>query len=124
MHDVYIGIGTNIEPRSERIEEAMASLEQFGNITKRSSIYETAPYGYAEQADFLNAAVLLRTDLELPELHTQLRLLEKQLGRTERLRWHEREIDFDILFYDDIITHSKTLTVPHPELQFRSFVLE
>ncbi len=123
MHNVYIGIGTNIEPRSERILKAIESLTQFGIIEKRSLIYETAPFGYTDQPNFLNAAILLRTNSELVELHEGLKLLEKKLERIERQRWHEREIDFDILFYDAVTLISKTLTVPHPQLQNRAFVL-
>jgi len=123
MHNAYIGIGTNIEPRFERIRVAIDSLRQFGIIERKSSIYETAPYGVTDQPDFLNAVILLRTELELHELHTGLRNLEKELGRTERPRWHQREIDFDILFYDDVIFDSENLTVPHSELHHRSFVL-
>lgn len=123
MHNVYIGIGTNIEPRLERIEQAIDSLSQLGSVEKKSSIYETAPYGFTEQAKFLNAAVMLLTELELTPLHNALKILENELGRTERQRWHEREIDFDILFYDDVIMDSGILTVPHKELQNRSFVL-
>ncbi|MFI5264585.1 MAG: 2-amino-4-hydroxy-6-hydroxymethyldihydropteridine diphosphokinase [Candidatus Kapaibacterium sp.] len=123
MHNAYIGIGTNIEPRSQRIHHAIVSLEQFGTIDRKSSIYETAPFGITDQPDFLNAVLLLNTELELGELHTALRNLEKKLGRTQRPRWHEREIDFDILFYDDVIIDSEILTVPHSELHHRSFVL-
>ncbi len=124
MHNAYIGIGTNIEPRAVRMQEAIRSLEKFGVIEKRSTIYETAAYGYTEQADFLNAAVLLQTALELTDLHNSLHLLEKELGRNDRPRWHEREIDFDILFFDDMVMQSKNLTVPHAELQSRIFVLQ
>ena len=105
------------------MREAIESLERFGIIKKKSLIYETAPFGYTEQADFLNAVVLIETESELAELHDALRQLEKQLGRAERPRWHEREIDFDILFFDDVIMDSKHLVVPHPELQNRAFVL-
>ena len=106
-----------------RMQEAFGALRQFGIIEKKSSIYETAPYGFTEQSDFLNAVVVLQTQLELTNLHNTLRQLEKDLGRTNRPRWHEREIDFDILFYDDVAMNSKNLIVPHPELQNRSFVL-
>jgi 2-amino-4-hydroxy-6-hydroxymethyldihydropteridine diphosphokinase len=123
MHKVYIAIGSNIEPRKERMLRAFQSLQELGIIEEQSSIYETAPYGFTEQLFFLNAVVSLRTELELPALHEALQNMEKNLGRTERPRWHEREIDFDILFYDDVITDSKLLTVPHPELQKRAFVL-
>ena len=123
MHSAYIGIGTNIEPRSERMRQAIESLKKLGIIERESTVLETAPYGYTDQANFLNAAVLLRTELELADLHEALRRLEKDLGRSERPRWHEREIDFDILFYDNVVFASKTLTVPHPEIQYRMFVL-
>ncbi len=123
MHRVYIAIGTNIEPRLKRIQEAFNTLSQFCVIEKKSSIYETAPYGYAEQADFLNTVILVQTELELEPLHRSLKILESELGRSERERWHEREIDFDILFYDDVVMDSPSLTVPHKELQNRSFVL-
>src|SRR5438309_643671 len=115
MHNAYIGIGTNIEPRLERMQQAILSLESLGKIEKQSSIYQTAPFGFTEQGNFLNAVVLLRTELSLDELHSELQHLEKDLGRTKRLRWHEREIDFDILFYDSVILNSETLTVPHSE---------
>ena len=123
MHEVYIGIGTNIEPRRERMQQAIDSLRHIGMLEKMSSIYETEPYGYIDQAKFLNAVVLLHTDLRLDRVHYDLKILEKKLGRTERLRWHEREIDFDVLFYDDVVLNSIVLTVPHKELQNRSFVL-
>ncbi len=123
MHRVYIAIGTNIEPRMARIQDAFTALSHFGLIEKTSSIYETAPYGFTEQADFLNAVILILTELELESLHNALKILESELGRTERQRWHEREIDFDILFYDDVVMDSVSLTVPHKELQNRSFVL-
>jgi 2-amino-4-hydroxy-6-hydroxymethyldihydropteridine diphosphokinase len=123
MHSVYIGVGTNIEPRLERMQEAIHALEEFGTIQKQSSIYETTPYGFTEQPNFLNAVVSLDSDLSLSDLHDALHSLERQLGRVNRERWHEREIDFDILFYDDVIFNSKSLTIPHSELQKRSFVL-
>ena len=123
MHNAYIGLGTNIEPRSERMRQALESLKQLGTLEQVSSIIETIPYGYTDQPNFLNAAVLLRTEFELPDLHVSLRRLEKELGRAERPRWHQREIDFDILFYDDVILGSEPLTVPHPGIQNRTFVL-
>ncbi|MEP7234757.1 MAG: 2-amino-4-hydroxy-6-hydroxymethyldihydropteridine diphosphokinase [Ignavibacteriota bacterium] len=123
MHKVYIGIGTNIEPRSSRMNEAIAALEDLGTLTQRSSIYETAPVGYSEQPDFLNAVVLLTTPMEVGNLHTELRRLELRLGRTTRPRWHEREIDFDILFFDELQLVSDELVIPHPESIHRSFVL-
>jgi len=123
MHSTYIGIGTNIEPRFERMHDAIIALKEFGEIEKKSSIYETAPFGFTDQSNFLNAVVLLRTELELTQLHNSLKQLEKELGRVDRQRWHEREIDFDILFFDNVIITTEKLIVPHQELQNRAFVL-
>jgi 2-amino-4-hydroxy-6-hydroxymethyldihydropteridine diphosphokinase len=123
IHNAFIGIGTNIEPRIARMKDAIRALRDFGDVEKQSRVYETAPFGYTEQGDFLNAAVLLRTELELSQLHSILKQLEKKLGRVDRLRWHEREIDFDILFFDNVTISSQELTVPHSELSKRAFVL-
>ncbi|MBS1903393.1 MAG: 2-amino-4-hydroxy-6-hydroxymethyldihydropteridine diphosphokinase [Bacteroidetes bacterium] len=123
MHHAYIGIGTNIEPRFERMRAAIEALSMIGSIAAESEIYETTPMGYTEQSDFLNAAVRLETDLSATELHTALKGLERHLGRQHRERWHEREIDFDLLLFDDEVILSETLTVPHPEMLRRAFVL-
>lgn len=122
-HTAYIGIGTNIEPRLDRMNEAIDRLKLIGELDARSGYYETTPIGYSEQADFLNAVVRLATDLSATELHAALKALELHLGRQHRERWHEREIDFDLLFFDDEVIDTDTLSVPHPELHRRSFVL-
>ncbi|HYM19678.1 MAG TPA: 2-amino-4-hydroxy-6-hydroxymethyldihydropteridine diphosphokinase [Candidatus Kapabacteria bacterium] len=123
MHTAYIGIGTNIEPRIKRIEQAIDELSAFGEVVSSSAVYETTPIGYAEQSNFLNAVVKLHTVLSAHELHSGLKSLEVHLGRQHRERWHEREIDFDMLFFDDDVIETGTLTIPHPELHRRAFVL-
>ena len=123
MHIVYIGIGTNLEPRLRRMSDAYAAIERLGVVEMRSSMYETAPQGYTEQPNFLNSVVMLGTKLPLETLHGELKKIEIDLGRKKRSRWHEREIDFDILFFDDEIVVSDDLTVPHSEIKNRSFVL-
>jgi 2-amino-4-hydroxy-6-hydroxymethyldihydropteridine diphosphokinase len=122
-HTAYIGIGSNIEPRRERIQKALDALAIIGSIDAASSIYETTPVGFTDQPDFLNMVVRLVTPLSADELHSKLKSFEEQLGREKRERWHEREIDFDILFIDDTIIETPSLTVPHPELYRRAFVL-
>lgn len=122
-HTVYIGIGTNIEPREERMEAAIAALSQRWIIVATSSIHETAPVGYIDQPNFLNAVVALSTSDAPHDLHRELKALEQSLGRQQRERWHEREIDFDILIYSDLILNDDGLTIPHSELHKRSFVL-
>ena len=82
-----------------------------------SGVYETAPVGGVPQPDFFNAVVELRTQLGPLEFANRLKALETALGRTARPRWHEREIDLDLLFYDDLMMHSPELTIPHPKLR-------
>jgi 2-amino-4-hydroxy-6-hydroxymethyldihydropteridine diphosphokinase len=124
MNNVYIGIGTNIEPRFDRMEHAMLELDALSPIVAKSSIYETAPVGHLDQPQFLNAVVMIRTDLRPEELLAELREMEQELGRRHRERWHEREIDFDILLYGNEIVNFDHLRIPHPEMHRRKFVLE
>jgi 2-amino-4-hydroxy-6-hydroxymethyldihydropteridine diphosphokinase len=119
----YIGIGTNIAPRSERMQNAINALAKRWTLTAQSSIYITKPVGYTEQPDFLNAVVSLTTDAEPEALLLELKQMEQQLGRKDRERWHEREVDFDLLFLDDMIVHTSALKLPHPEALRRIFVL-
>jgi 2-amino-4-hydroxy-6-hydroxymethyldihydropteridine diphosphokinase len=121
---VYIGIGTNIEPRFDRMEHALLELDALSPVLEKSSIYETGPVGHLDQAHFLNAVVMLKTDLRPEELLAELREMERELGRRHRERWHEREIDFDILLYGKEIVNFDHLRIPHPELHNRKFVLE
>jgi 2-amino-4-hydroxy-6-hydroxymethyldihydropteridine diphosphokinase len=120
---VFISLGSNLEPRSERLQAAIAALRTFGEVSKVSRVYETVPVGGVPQPEFLNAVVELDTTHGPLELLRALKEIEKKLGRQQRPRWHEREIDFDILFYEDLMLHSPELTVPHPEIQNRAFVL-
>ena len=80
--------------------------------------------GYSDQPNFLNGVVELHTRLNAEDLRAGLRKIELELGRQVRPRWHEREIDLDLLFFDDEIIASPSLTVPHPELHRREFVLK
>jgi len=102
---------------------AVTGLNKIGDIARVSSVYETAPVGGIPQSDFLNAVVELQTAIQPMELVAELKSLEKMIGRNERPRWHEREIDLDILFYDNLVLQTATLILPHPELHKRAFVL-
>ena len=124
MVKVYIGIGTNIEPRFDRMEHALLELDALSPVIAKSSIYETAPVGHIDQPHFLNAVVLIKTELEPNDLLEQLLQMEAELGRRSRERWHEREIDFDILLYGNEIVNSDKLRIPHADLHNRKFVLE
>ncbi len=120
---VFIGLGSNIEPRLDYLKSAIKELQVLGSGAKISSVYETAPVGGVPQRDYLNAVVELHTALSPLELITRLKALEKSIGRKDRPRWHEREIDLDLLFYGDLILDSDTLRLPHPEIPHRAFVL-
>ncbi|HET6400412.1 MAG TPA: 2-amino-4-hydroxy-6-hydroxymethyldihydropteridine diphosphokinase [Candidatus Kapabacteria bacterium] len=119
----FIGLGSNVEPRLGYLQSAMNGLRTLGEIVNVSSIYETEPVGGVPQPDYLNAVVELRTPLGPLELAVRLKALEAALGRTARPRWHEREIDLDLLFYGDLVMNSPELTLPHPEIPKRAFVL-
>jgi 2-amino-4-hydroxy-6-hydroxymethyldihydropteridine diphosphokinase len=122
-HLAYIGVGTNIAPRSERMKEAFDALEAKWQVLAKSSIYLTKPVGFTDQPEFLNAVVGIICEQEPKELFRELKLLESSLGRVTRERWHEREIDFDILFFDNINFNDEVLDIPHPEALRRNFVL-
>src|SRR5688500_10696365 len=98
----YVGVGTNIEPRMERMKAGLTALSSLAKVLNVSSIYESAPYGVQGQAAFLNAVAAIITEYPPFELYAKLKALEGNLGRQKRERWYEREIDFDILFYGNV----------------------
>ncbi|MGA8097123.1 MAG: 2-amino-4-hydroxy-6-hydroxymethyldihydropteridine diphosphokinase [Candidatus Cybelea sp.] len=122
-HRAYIGLGTNLGDRVANLERAMEAVATFGTLLAKSSLYRTAPWGNLAQPWFLNAVVLLKTELAPRELLDRLRGAEQRLGRTARERWGPREIDLDLLLYDDLEIDEPDLRVPHPQLRERAFVL-
>ncbi len=100
-------------------------LDEHPEITlvKTSDLYSTEPVGYTEQPEFLNAAAAIDTTLHAHELLEYTRSIELKLGRITRQKWHEREIDIDILLFGSEVIHTEQLSVPHPELSNRGFVL-
>lgn len=123
MGDVCIGIGTNLGNKAENIRKSVELLKEKCRIQKISSIYKTEPVGYKNQDWFLNCALLAKTGLKPNELLAFLRSIEKRLGRKEAIKNGPRIIDLDILFYDGLVVKSKNLTIPHPRLHERLFVL-
>jgi 2-amino-4-hydroxy-6-hydroxymethyldihydropteridine diphosphokinase len=119
----FIGLGSNIEPRLAYLKKAVEAIRKIGTLTGISAVFETAPVGDIPQPDYLNAVLELETLLGPLELGKELKSIEQQLGRVERPRWHEREIDLDLLFYDELILESPDYTIPHPEAHRRAFVL-
>jgi 2-amino-4-hydroxy-6-hydroxymethyldihydropteridine diphosphokinase len=122
-HRVYLGLGTNLGDRLNRLREALNHIRKFGGIRKVSPCYETKPIGYAEQPDFLNLACLIETSLSPHDLLKKLKDIEKKMGRRPSFRNAPRPIDIDILFFDDLVLDSPDLTIPHPRLSERAFVL-
>ena len=121
----YIGLGANLGNREQSMEQAWRELGALPTIqvVKVSSLYETDPMGMTEQPKFLNAAAELRTTLSALDLLAQLLQLEQKMGRIRSVRWGQRTIDMDILLYNNEVINSPGLTVPHPRLAERTFVL-
>ncbi|WP_099158873.1 2-amino-4-hydroxy-6-hydroxymethyldihydropteridine diphosphokinase [Virgibacillus ndiopensis] len=125
MKNVYVALGSNIEPREEHLSRAIDMLQEHAEIAvvKKSSIYETAPVGYTDQADFLNMVVQLDTSSSAIELLTICQTIERNLGRKREIRFGPRTIDLDILIYNQENSKTERLTVPHPRMHERAFVL-
>ncbi|HTL71100.1 MAG TPA: 2-amino-4-hydroxy-6-hydroxymethyldihydropteridine diphosphokinase [Candidatus Eisenbacteria bacterium] len=126
MAVVYLGVGSNLGDREANIRRAVALLKEHEDIeiTAVSDLIETAPQGGPPQGDFLNGAVQIKTDLLPLDLLAQLKIVERRLGRVKHEPNAPRPLDLDILFYDDVvIVEGKNLTIPHPRLHERSFVL-
>jgi 2-amino-4-hydroxy-6-hydroxymethyldihydropteridine diphosphokinase len=121
----FIGIGSNLESRLTFIQKALDLLEEDSNINilKFSSIYETKPYGYTDQDNFLNCVVKISTKYSLIELFNKTKSIELEIGRVKREKWGPREIDLDILFFNDVVYCDEKLNIPHRDVLYRDFVL-
>ena len=125
MAHAYIGFGSNINDRLHYITQALRLLVDAEDISliQISSLYETEPVGYEEQDWFVNGVVAVETDLSLHQLLVLLKQIEGLVGRQHRARWRPREVDLDLLIYDQCCINTPDLIVPHPEMHQRSFVL-
>jgi 2-amino-4-hydroxy-6-hydroxymethyldihydropteridine diphosphokinase len=123
MATAYIGLGSNLGDRMATLRTAMQRLEKLGRITGVSSLYETKPVGYLEQPRFLNAVVALETALAPGDLLRALLDIERDLGRTRSFADAPRTLDLDLLLVDDLTLETTELTLPHPRLHERAFVL-
>jgi 2-amino-4-hydroxy-6-hydroxymethyldihydropteridine diphosphokinase len=122
--EILLSLGANLGERETMLHRAIALLGSLAVSELRvSSLYETAPVGFTEQPAFLNCAVFGTTNLAAEELFRVCKDVELTLGRTPRPRWHEREIDIDIVLYGTNILHTERLTIPHPHVHERRFVL-
>jgi 2-amino-4-hydroxy-6-hydroxymethyldihydropteridine diphosphokinase len=122
-HSVYIALGSNLGDRSANLEAAVEALPPSVRVLLRSPIYETPPWGYTDQPAFLNQVIQAETELSPQDLLTYFKKIEEQLGRQPTIQYGPRKIDLDLLFYDDLVLESPSLTIPHPQLAERAFVL-
>lgn len=119
-----VGLGSNLRDRRANLAFAVESLDGLGEVLEVSSLYETAAVGGPPQGDYLNAVVLLMTDRSARGLLDGLLDIERTAGRTRRVRWGPRTLDLDLLLFGDETIDEPGLTVPHPRLGERRFVLE
>ncbi len=124
MAKIYLHTGSNIGDRAHNLSEANMAIERsIGSISCLSNIYETAAWGLKDQDDFLNQALEVITDLKPGEVLKAIQKIENQMGRVRFKKWGRRLIDIDILFFENSIINTSNLTIPHPFLQKRNFVL-
>jgi 2-amino-4-hydroxy-6-hydroxymethyldihydropteridine diphosphokinase len=119
----YIGLGSNIGAREEYLISAINELSGIGVVENKSAIYESEPFGYKNQQNFLNAVCILHFDKDADILFGQLKEIEMNLGRTESVRWGPRIIDLDIIDRDGETVETDNLKIPHPQMNNRNFVL-
>ena len=118
-------IGGNMGDRMANLTNAKKHIQQqIGNIELKSSIYETAPWGQTNQPDFLNQALLINTQLNADEVMNQLLAIENLMGRIRTIKLGSRTIDLDIIYYNNEVISTNLISIPHPKLAERKFVLE
>ncbi len=123
MTIAYIALGANLGDRQATLTRAVDSLRELGKVTAISPLYETEPVGYRDQPRFLNAVVALDTELPATGLLARLQRIELAAGRTRTFRNAPRTLDLDLLLYGDAAIETPALTVPHPRMHERGFVL-
>ena len=123
MAIAYLALGSNLGDRARHMHEAIQRLGPDVVVEALSPIYETEPHYVREQPAFYNAVVRVQTDLSPEDLLANLKNIEKAVGRTKTFRNGPRVIDLDILLYDDRQMDSPPLTIPHPRMHERTFVL-
>lgn len=125
MHNAFLGLGSNLGDRQRHLAEAARRLHAPPEVrvVAASSVYESPAVGYTAQPDFLNAVLHVATILSPQALLARCQQIESALGRVRRERWGPRTIDIDVLLYDELVLDDPGLTLPHPRLRERSFVL-
>ena len=125
MHRAYVALGGNLDQPRQHVERAFAELDALPQtrLLARSSLYLSAPVGYLEQPDFVNAVAQVETDLDAADLLRELLAIEHRHGRFREFANAPRTLDLDLLLYDDCVLHQHGLTLPHPRMHERAFVL-
>lgn len=123
MTGIFILLGSNLGDRMNNLKQALKHLASIAQIIETSSVYKTAAWGKTDQPYFMNQVIRIETSLSPTLLLTALLDIEKQMGRERIVKWGERLIDLDILFYHDQVVQTVDLTIPHPQLEHRRFTL-
>ena len=125
MHTVYLGLGSNQSDPINQIKNATELIEKIetSKITKKSSLYESLPVGYLDQPNFINQVISLQTSLSPAELFERFQQIEFQLKRVKKIVIGPRTIDIDILLFNQEIILTNDLTIPHPRMLDRAFVM-
>ena len=125
MHKVFLGIGGNIGNKQSNFQKVLKIIEtELGAIIKKSSVYETPPWGFSSEENFWNQVILIETKLSPQKLLKSIHYIENDFGRNrEGKGYNSREMDIDILYFDDIYLEEENLIIPHPKMHLRKFVL-
>lgn len=125
MFKAYLGLGSNLGQKEENLKLAISKVEnEIGQISKKSSLFETEAWGVENQGNYYNMAIEIQTKLLPLKLIEKVLELEKELGRVREKKWGSRIIDIDILLYENLIISTDHLHIPHLFLEKRNFVLE
>lgn len=130
-HQLYLGLGSNLGNRETNIRQALALIdERIGSVYRVSSFVETDPVGFSSDNKFVNAVCCVHTMMSPLSCLRETKRIEEELGRTEKTAsvngapdYHDRTIDIDLLTYDDIVMDTPELTLPHPRMKERDFVM-
>jgi 2-amino-4-hydroxy-6-hydroxymethyldihydropteridine diphosphokinase len=124
MFSYYLHLGSNQGDRKEFLQKALHLIsEKIGTIALTSAMYETEPWGLKEQENFLNMAIHMMSSKTPEEVLMAIKTIETSMGSIKSVQWGPRSIDIDILYCDDLIINSHELTIPHPHIRERNFVL-
>lgn len=125
MSRIFLALGSNKGEREVYLKNAFFALKNNSEIEviSTSSVYETRPYGNIPQNNYFNAVILIETTLTPNKIYFLIKKIEKEVGRTDSVKWGEREIDIDIILIDLLIFENKNITIPHKEYLLRDFVL-